>query len=605
MSLHSAVLDITSATEYSADLTGLRFDALLHDGTCKGWVRVSSKGPKGDSDSLGTLDIHAERCQSDRPELATKIQFANRDNPDRIFRVHLCSQCIIDKCTTTSYKEGKALEEVKEGLKGGLDKLAEVLHSATSIDVSRRGLDFKVSEIGRSNFNLNFLAKELTLTLKLRAKAGEDPEQWYTLGAKIVSEGGTLRPRESDLSLDPLPSSGTLASLRTALAEEISQGLDSGLNHSVEALRILESKPDDPSQNATNAGIAFEVFSSEERFEKSVAQCFLDSGGGILYRGVLEPQDSLENPRLRLPLQPPTLDRLIRKAVGSNAVLTSFAGGAALRSKVGGDVFQASEELPEVTIEPHQEMSYQPSFPSLFFIYCDTPAACGGGESGVTDMRAVTRALEEMRFEGSGGSETVLARIRREGVRYQFVLYPNACGYYDWHHQIADTKERVEKILVEKRYEWEWMEGDVLRYWYVLPGVVMHPGTGEDLFFNQRVALHESYFWWHPDWQKCEVGLRPVGALCYLKRARVHGRDVSEEKQLPAFSTFWGKSGEALTADQVGFIRRVIWQNTKICAMQAGDLLCLDNYLYAHSRLSWSPGITRKLRVMLAREESF
>ena len=50
----------------------------------------------------------------------------------------------------------------------------------------------------------------------------------------------------------------------------------------------------------------------------------------------------------------------------------------------------SSEEHHAVDLEPHQEMSYQPRFPSVFTMYCDKASDCGGGESGVTDMRAVT-----------------------------------------------------------------------------------------------------------------------------------------------------------------------------------------------------------------------
>ena len=61
-----------------------------------------------------------------------------------------------------------------------------------------------------------------------------------------------------------------------------------------------------------------------------------------------------------------------------------YTGGSSVRTSVAtSKTFTASDEPPEFTIEPHQEMSYLPHSPAKLFIYCAGEADHGGGESGM------------------------------------------------------------------------------------------------------------------------------------------------------------------------------------------------------------------------------
>lgn len=284
--------------------------------------------------------------------------------------------------------------------------------------------------------------------------------------------------------------------------------------------------------------------------------------------------------------------------------MDNYAAGAALRAKVDSEteVFNASDELPEIDLEPHQELSYQPRVPGKFFLYCQKPSSCGYGESGLTCMRSVTEQLREE-------EPALWNKLRQEGVRYQFNMAADPKGYYCWKRQVAPTMAEAEEVLRSKGYEWQWVnpegqqadvEGDNdenqdLTFWYMLPAVIAHPELGIELFFNQFVGLHESYFWYHPDWEKVE---NPNQAFQWRHKTR------GLQPKLPPFTTFFG-NGDPPTPDELAQIRRVMWTNTRVAPLRAGDLLVLDNLLTSHSRLGWDPTCERKLFVSLGDPLSF
>lgn len=146
-------------------------------------------------------------------------------------------------------------------------------------------------------------------------------------------------------------------------------------------------------------------------------------------------------------------------------------------------------------------MSYQPVFPSVFTMYCDKASDCGGGESGITDMRSVTSELRKDYPE-------IYEKLRSHGIRYVFSMSGDyeTGAYYNWKEQIAPEKEACEAFFREKGYAYEWSgeKGEDLSSWYSLPAFMVHHTTGEVVYFNQFTALHESYFFYHPTWTRTD-----------------------------------------------------------------------------------------------------
>lgn len=255
----------------------------------------------------------------------------------------------------------------------------------------------------------------------------------------------------------------------------------------------------------------------------------------------------------------------------------SYSGGAAIREKVEEDVavFSASDEPCCLDIEPHQEMSYQPTFPSKFFLFCEQPSACGKGESGVTDMRKVTAEIKEQ-------LPSVWAKLKSTGVTYSFVHSKDPRGYYCWTHQIASSKAEAVEVMRQKGYDFEFDAEENLRFSYTLPGVTHHPVTGEELYCNQLKDLHPSYFAFHPDWEVdrstiSEASTSTTGCsipppLSYEKFTHVRSGMVYEGES--PFDACFG-DGTRLTDGEIGEIRRIIWKHTAAFALKKGDVLIL------------------------------
>eukprot|EP00392_Amoebophrya_sp_AT5.2_P002232 g2237.t1 len=249
-------------------------------------------------------------------------------------------------------------------------------------------------------------------------------------------------------------------------------------------------------------------------------------------------------------------------------------------------VFTASDELPCVILEPHQEASYLPSaFPGKFFLFCAQPAA-EGGESCVGDMRAVTRELWARHRD-------LAERLAAHGVRYTFRMGGDDSAYYNWRKQLNNGLELQWSSGVK-----ETTEKDALEFSYKLPAFVTHQVTGERLFFNQAAVLHHSYFAYHPDWKKVENGPGGVGPVKYLRLSSL----PEGAGTLPGFDACFGDAAHtAFTDAEISCLRGLVWKHTVAVQMQQNDLLALDNLLFAHGRFGWDGDkYSRKLQVSMA-----
>jgi len=96
---------------------------------------------------------------------------------------------------------------------------------------------------------------------------------------------------------------------------------------------------------------------------------------------------------------------------GTSGERFNYAGGNAARSEYEDSpgIMNATDDPPEVTIEPHIEMSYCESMPAKIFFYCATPPRVGeDGQTTVCDMQLVTKNLDK----------NIVGRLWKEGVRY-------------------------------------------------------------------------------------------------------------------------------------------------------------------------------------------
>ena len=135
-------------------------------------------------------------------------------------------------------------------------------------------------------------------------------------------------------------------------------------------------------------------------------------------------------------------------------------------------------------ISLHNELSYTRSWPSRVF-FCCLVAAERGGETHIADSR---RVLAEM-------DPAVRGRFSDRGVIYrQHLRDAGVSGPgKSWQESFeTDRREEVEHVCADQELEYHWT-GRGLRTVLCNPGVLTHPTTGEDCWFNQADAWHATF----------------------------------------------------------------------------------------------------------------
>ena len=128
----------------------------------------------------------------------------------------------------------------------------------------------------------------------------------------------------------------------------------------------------------------------------------------------------------------------------------------------------------------HNESSHLPTWPMRQFFFCVIPSATGG-TTPLLDSRTVYNALEPTVREQFETKGLMYVRNFAEGIDVP---------WQDFFH--TTDRSEVERVCTETGMTCEWTAGDGLRIRQVSPAVVIHPRTGEKLFFNQ-VQLHHVY----------------------------------------------------------------------------------------------------------------
>lgn len=234
------------------------------------------------------------------------------------------------------------------------------------------------------------------------------------------------------------------------------------------------------------------------------------------------------------------------------------------RTRLRGNVYTSTEYHSDSTINLHNENSYSNSWPLRIGFYCMT-AAQMGGETPIADSRLIYRDMPlEIRNE-----------FEAKGVKY-------VRNYIDidlkWSEVFqTNNKMEVETFCRENKIEFEWLEGEGLRTSQDVAAVRSHPVTGEKLWFNASHMFH----------------LRGLDET--VKQSMLE--TIALEK-LPR-NVFFG-DGSDIPDEYIDEIFKVYQKHKFKFSWQEGDLLLLDNMLYAHAREPFSG--RRKVMVGMTRE---
>ena len=239
--------------------------------------------------------------------------------------------------------------------------------------------------------------------------------------------------------------------------------------------------------------------------------------------------------------------------------IDAFSGGPRLsyenrstpRTHLTDRIYTSTEYPAEYAIPLHNENSYTNSWPGTIFFYAAQPSE-SGGETPIADSRRIYAALDP----------ALRARFESRGV-----MYVRNYGHLDlpW-QEVFQTEDRgrVEAFCAEAGIGFEWRDGGALRTWQVCQASAAHPQTGETVWFNQAHLFHVSSL---PDAQRTAL-LEACGNDGLPRNAYYGDGSDIEESALDEIRCCYAEHAIAFP-----------WQR--------GDLLVLDNMLFAHGRMPY------------------
>lgn len=238
-----------------------------------------------------------------------------------------------------------------------------------------------------------------------------------------------------------------------------------------------------------------------------------------------------------------------------------YAGGATPRKGIEGRAYEATQIPSEAYLHLHQEMSYLPRWPAKLAFFSMIPAETGGATL-IGDMRRFTELVQGPFYE----------KIRDKGIRYVRNFrspdwstgHPTADAVHRPWTEAFDTTDKAtaERDITAMGMEFEWV-GDSLTVSNVTPGVVTHPDTGDELWFNQVAGMA----------QTVEV----IGA----ERVEVNAR-VYADRPGPLVCQYG--DGSPIDEDDIRSLYPRLDAVTVGFPWQHGDVMIIDNLNTAHGR---------------------
>ncbi|MDD9947568.1 MAG: TauD/TfdA family dioxygenase [Myxococcales bacterium] len=231
----------------------------------------------------------------------------------------------------------------------------------------------------------------------------------------------------------------------------------------------------------------------------------------------------------------------------------NYVDGNSPRRKLGSGVYTSTEYPPEFFISLHNELSYSQRWPARLFFCCITPPG-EGGETPLADSRAILRTLPP----------EVREAFVRKGIRYIRNLHGGRGFGPSWQATFeTDSRAVVEEFGCTEGSEVRWNEAGGVSITQVRPATIVHPDTGEAVWFNQADQFHPST---HPK--------QIYDSILALYEGR--------EELMPQTAKFG--DGASIDPAMLAEVRRTAGEQMRLFKWEEGDLLVVDNRLVAHGR---------------------
>lgn len=230
-----------------------------------------------------------------------------------------------------------------------------------------------------------------------------------------------------------------------------------------------------------------------------------------------------------------------------------YKDGTTPRTKLAEHVYTSTEYDPSQEILPHNELSYSNVYPGKL-LFCCTTVAPEGGETPLGDSRQILRNMPE----------EIVEEFRSKELMYIRNLHGGGGLGQSWQQSFeTDDREIVEAFCDQNEVAYTWKASGHLHLVQHRPGIIRHPHTNEEVWFNQVDQFHPSH----------------IDAKLLKTLMMIHKNDV---RSLPMFVCYG--DGTEIADETIAQIRKCIDGQMKANPWVAGDIVLVDNLLVCHGR---------------------
>ncbi len=219
------------------------------------------------------------------------------------------------------------------------------------------------------------------------------------------------------------------------------------------------------------------------------------------------------------------------------------------KNAAGEKIYESTPYPNDQMILFHNESSHLPSWPQRISFHCVTPAKVGGSTP-VFDTRDILKHIDP----------AVVKTFKEKGLMYVRNFSKGVDPTWEEFFHTTD-KSKVEQMCRDAGSDFEWKSDGGLRVINRSRGVVKHPKTHEEMFFNQ-VQIHHIF--------------------CVDEDTRDGLRALFDEQDLPR-NVYYG-DGSPIPDETMEHLGKVFDDHCVRFKWQKGDMIMLDNMLVTHAR---------------------